>query len=136
MDQGLCAKILDCIDASTHIEFHWGKDRTLIGHTSIAVKFNGEPKYTLDFGPSEAQSGTLTSAAQSSKASAAACVALALNKSIFVNGFEFSKNKIERQLLEFAIDTVTGESRAVNLFLELSRIEMGEYHYRDNLQLP
>ena len=128
----LCDLVLRQIDASYHIEFHWGRDRSWTGHTSIVIKFSGEPLFTLDFGPSDGQSGTSGSIARSSKASVIACTALALRSSVFVNGYEFSRTNIETQLLDFAIDTITGKNRAIDLLLELSRIEMGDYHYLKN----
>ena len=128
----LCDLVLRQIDASYYIEFHWGKDRSWTGHTSIVIKFNGEPLFTLDFGPSDGQSGISGSIARSSKASAIACTALALRSSVLVNGYEFSRTNIEAQLLDFAINTITGKNRAKALLSELSRIEMGNYHYLKN----
>ena len=49
----LCDVLLQHINASCHIEFHWGKDKTLIGHTSIVIKFDRIPLFTIDFGPIE-----------------------------------------------------------------------------------
>ena len=128
----LCDVLLQHINASCHIEFHWRKDRTLIGHTSIVIKFDRIPLFTVDFGPSEGQSGTSGLVATAAKKSAVACSALAIGSKVCVNGFEFSRTNLERQLLEFAISTAFGKNRAINLLLELSQLEMGDYHVVTN----
>jgi len=112
----LCDELLRHIDSSCHIEFHWGKDKTWTNHTSIVIKFDGIYLFTLDFGPSNGQSGTFRSVASSSTTSAVACTALALNSSVFVNGYEFSRTGIEGKLLEFAIWTLSDKNRAKDLW--------------------
>ena len=128
----LCDVLLQHINASCHIEFHWGKDKTLIGHTSIVIKFDRISLFTIDFGPIEGQSGTIGSVAMTAKKSAVACSALAIGSSVYLNGFKLSRTKLERQLLEFAISTAFGKNRAIDLLLELSQLEMGDYHVMKN----
>ena len=83
------------INASCYVEFCLGKDNTWTRHTSIVVKFDTVPIFTIDFGPTEEEFGTSRSVAVSKSKSVMACVALASGSSVYLNGFELSKTKMQ-----------------------------------------
>ena len=124
--------VLKQIKASNHIGFYLGKDNTWIGHTSVVIEFDRIALFTIDFGANDGQSGTIGSLATTVAKSAMACSILAPGSSVHVNEFEFSRTQKGRVLLEFAITTDLGKTRAVNLLVALSRIEMGNYHVLNN----
>ena len=127
----LCDPLYKCIQTSNHIEFNWGKDKTLISHTSIVLKFDGNARYTIDFGPtSERQSGKFGSFPVSSKRISA--LSLVVGSDVCVNGFNSSKTKLMGQLLEFSISSDVGKNLAIDLLLQLSQIKMGDYRLLKN----
>ena len=128
----LCDILLKLIDTSYYIELCWGKDETWIRHTSIVLKFNGEPFCTIDYGPTEGQFGTIGSVAISSKKSIVACTALAFGSSVYVNDYKISKPKIVGKLLEFALSSRENKKRAIDLLVQISQLDMGDYHLTKN----
>ena len=130
MADKLCDALLECIDASYHFEVSLGRDETCgISRSSIELKFNEETLHTIDIGCNKKTLGTVDLAVKASKATAVACTFLALDRKVYLNKFEISKKTPLEKILEFVLSTGDDRCRALNLLLELAKVELGNLSF-------
>lgn len=136
MSATLNEQILKMIEMSSSIEFALSKVNSWTRHTGIALKFDGIPTFTLDYGANENNSTPaaqiLYTLAGSSQASASALNALTRGSDITFSPFGYGSSQIIKKIVKFALNSPAARKRAVDVLLKIAEITMGEYSLVSN----
>ena len=143
----LCKEILHCIKISSDIELCWSENKDIFKHTTIVLKFDEIPLFTIDYGPEGGYSDSSgsnvlplnPSAAPSDKVLGASLQSSAVvgaflipGSDLRVNGIKFSEIGAVHSIAKFLLNSFEREKIAIQLMMNIAEIKMGKYDVWEN----
>ena len=124
MAGNLDADILKFIEQSDDIEFGLTKISSFDDDSGIVVKFDQNPIFLMGYGPSSVLANSPCRTELLPKVN---CAALAIGSGVWMNDVNLLKFEEMGKVLSFPLSSAVSKSRAIRLFVEISKIHFVKY---------